>query len=135
MKLVIPEHTPYGDAQGPRIQCKQDQNKPKTAWEKHPMHIKRKLRISNYDNTITYKLKRIDAISSSITDLGIIAGTSHTIVDDLPIGSYNFEIEAEGEGAVEAPLKEEEPVRQAPKQTHSQPHSITNGPGKYFQTH
>ena len=62
--------------------------------------IKRKLRISNYDNTITYKLKRIDAISSSITDLGIIAGTSHTIVDDLPIGSYNFEIEAEGVSGV-----------------------------------
>ena len=59
-----------------------------------------KARISNYDNTITYKLKRIDAISSSITDLGIIAGTSHTIVDDLPIGSYNFEIEAEGVSGV-----------------------------------
>jgi len=66
---------------------------------------------------------------------GVVKSIKFEVDDVCLVGHALLEIEAEGEGAVEAPLKEEEPVRQAPKQTHSQPHSITNGPGKYFQTH
>jgi len=54
----------------------------------------RTLEISNHNTAITYKLRRINAVTNTIVDLGVMAGDSHILSGVLPLGSYNFEVEA-----------------------------------------
>jgi len=57
--------------------------------------LRRLLEISNHNVTKNYSLRRINTETLSSVDLGTVAGSSYTIANDLPIGTYNYELEAE----------------------------------------
>jgi len=51
--------------------------------------------ISNLDSGLTYSIKRINVFDNTITDLGTITNNNpHLINDDLPLGTYNYELQA-----------------------------------------
>ena len=54
----------------------------------------RRLRISNFSSGTTYKFRRINTDNLSIVDIGTITGSFYQIADDIPLGSYNYEVEA-----------------------------------------
>jgi hypothetical protein len=56
---------------------------------------RRRISISNFDDldNATYKLKRIDVINDVVVDLGDITTENYTISNELPLGTYNYELE------------------------------------------
>ena len=58
-------------------------------------NIRRRISISNFNelDDASYKLKRIDVINDVVVDLGDITTENYSISDDLPLGTYNYELE------------------------------------------